>query len=99
MAAQIALKREDDDIPPTSQFRDAAVSVEPVCVGYRSPPTSSEPIPNIVCPPPVQVDANNNNTSSDDSNMMDEARAKHDSLSSGQGEKLKNKIAWWLILF
>lgn len=91
MAAQIALKREEDDVPPPSnQFRDS-VSMEPVRVDYRSPPPSSESLPSIICPAPVQVDANNNNTSSaDDFNMIAEARAKHASHSSGQGEKLND---------
>lgn len=92
MAAQVALKRDDDLPPPPvppSQFpRPAVVSVEPgpPCVVYRSPPSSSEALPNIICPTPV--DANNNNTTSDNSDVMVEARAKHASLSSGQGEKL-----------
>lgn len=92
MAAQIALKREEDDVPPpSSQFRDS-VSMEPVRVDYRSPPPSSESLPSIICPAPVQVDANNNNntSSADDFNMMAEARTKHTSLSPGQGEKLND---------
>lgn len=89
MAAQIALKRDDDDEAPRSQFGD---DVEPACVIYRSPPPSSDSLSNIICPATVQVDTNNNNTTSDDLAMMAEARAKHASLSSGQGEKLNGSL-------
>lgn len=89
MAAQIALKREDDDVePPRSQFEDDA-SVEPACVVYRSPQPSSESLSNINCPATLQVDTNNNNTTPDELDIIAEARVKHASLSSGQGEKFK----------
>lgn len=89
MAAQIALKREDDDVgPPRSQSGDDA-SVEPGCVVYRSPQPSSESLSNINCPATVQVDTNNNNTTPDKLDIMAEARVKRASLSSGQGEKIK----------
>ena len=89
MAAQIALKREDDDVgPPRSQFGDDVI-VEPGCAVYRSPLPSSESLSNINGPATVQVDTNNNNTTPDKLDIMAEARVKHASLSSGQGEKIK----------
>lgn len=88
MAAQIALKREDDDEPPRSQFGDD-VSVEPSCVVYRSPRPSSESLSNIICPTTVQVDTNNNNAIPNKQDIMAETRAKHTSLSSGQGENIR----------
>ena len=88
MAAQIALKREDDDEPPRSQFGED-VSVEPACVVYRSPQPSSESLSNIICPATVQVDTNNNSATTDKLDIMAEARAKHASLSSDQGEEIK----------
>ena len=87
MAAQIALKREDDDEPPRNQFGDD-VSVEPAGVVYRSPQPSSESLSNIICPATVQIDTNNNNTTPDKLDIMAEARNKHASLSPGQGEKI-----------
>jgi len=91
MAAQIALKREDDDEPPRSQFGDDA-SVEPACVVYRSPQPSSESLSNIICPATVQIDTNNNNTIPDKLDIMAEARKKHASLSSDQGEKINSSL-------
>ena len=88
MAAQIALKREDDDEPPRSQFGED-VSVEPACVVYRSPQPSSESLSNIICPATVQVDTNNNSATPDKLDIRAEARAKHASLSSDQGEEIK----------
>ena len=89
MAAQIALKREDDDVEPLrSQFGDDA-SVEPACVVYRSPQPSSESLSKINCPATVQVDTNNNNTTPDKLDIIAEPRVKHGSLSSAQGENIK----------
>lgn len=86
MAAQVALKREDDESSPPSSFRDVANAAEAGCVVYRSPLPSSDAVPTIVRPAPVQLDVNNNNSNSDDCEaIIAEARAKHTSLSSGQG--------------
>ena len=85
MAAQVALKREDDESSPPSSFPDLASAAESGSVVYRSPLPSSD-APKIVRPAPVQLDLNNNNAVSDDCEaIMAEARAKHTSLSSGQG--------------
>lgn len=87
MAAQVALKREDDEASSAS-FRDTASAVEIACGVYRSP-SSSETVPTIVQPAPIQVDANNNNNKASDTDseaIMAEARVKHTSLSSGSGE-------------
>lgn len=100
MAAQVALKREDDDAHPPS-FQDGINVVEPAgCVVYRSPPlSSSDALPTIVRPVPVQADANNNNMVADDSDMiMAEARANHVSLSSGPGKNLRTQIPFCKML-
>ena len=98
MAAQIALKREDDDEPPRSQFGDD-VWAEPACVVHRSSQSSSESLSTIMCPATVQVDTNNNNTTPDKLGITAEAKAKHATLS---GEKIKQflkkiQLTWRLL--
>lgn len=104
MAAQVALKREEDEATPPAptvvgQFRNTAVSVDPGCVMYRSEATgSNEALPSIICSATVQFDANNNTTLSDvDPAITEEARiTKHSSLSSAPGEE---KIGYTFFLY
>lgn len=88
MAAQIALKREDDDVP-ASNFQEAVKVTETGCMVFRGPSEpSTDVVPSVVEPLPVQVDANNNTMNSNDSDaMMAGEKIKHPSLASSQGLK------------
>ena len=85
MAAQIALKREDDDAT-TPNFRDAVNVTEPGCMVYRPAPPSTDAVSTVVQPMPVQIDSNNNITDVDDSEAaISEVRIKRPPLASNQG--------------
>ena len=58
MAAQIALKREDDDVT-TPNFRDAVKVSEPGCMVYRPAAPSADVVSTVqVQPMPAQIDDN-----------------------------------------
>ena len=85
MAAQIALKREDDDVT-TPSFRDAVKVTEPGCMVYRPAAPSTDAVSTVAQPMLVQIDANNNITDLDNSEAaISEATIKRPSLASNQG--------------
>ena len=89
MAAQVALKREDSELPPAG-FRNVVSTVEPTCaVPYRSPPRVSDALPTVICPTAVQVDVNNNAAPDERSDMSTaEVKTSRTSPSPPKGKKL-----------
>ena len=89
MAAQVALKREDSEVPPAG-FRNVVSAVEPTCaVPYRSPPRVSDALPTVICPTAVQADVNNNTASDECADMSTaEVKSSRTSLSPPKGKKL-----------